>query len=106
MRIENKVITCTNANTAYPLEASMKLVQKVEIRPAPANAGAIQVGDNDFNPATGQGLITQLAAPGAGATLPVYSADSADTPNLTQANELRVSAANAGEKALVTYYIV
>jgi len=95
-------VTCTNADTAYPLTTSNILVKVLKISQKSTNTGVVCIGNASIVPATGVGVAAQLGIP-ATPTIEKWELTEVDAPNGILLSDFFVSSSHGGDIVLWGY---
>jgi hypothetical protein len=95
-------VTCTVANTAYPIYSGHKLVKTLIIQPKYTNQGIGFVGDSTLSPTTDIGVMKQLEQP-SNTFIPNFTLTEHDAPNGLDLGNFQVSSTNAGDIFYFSY---
>lgn len=95
-------VTCTVAQTAYPLSATNILMKTVKIQGKVGNAGYVSIGTSDMVVSTGVGTISQLPIPTTNIN-ERFELTEVDSPNGVNSGAIYVASSNAGDIVIWGY---
>lgn len=93
------VVTCTEADTNYPLTADAAIRSpSITIQAHPDNDGVVTFGGEDLSSTNGHSLVAGASAP-----IEYTGPDSMGDTNDFILNKIKVRSTEAGDKVTVTY---